>query len=79
MKNNKIHGSIVGGILGFIFVVTCTSPLSSDASEATGSGKYQISSCHNGSNTVFETIINTENGQVVARNWVGTGNFSTDF
>ena len=71
MKDNKIYGSILGGILGFIFVITCTSPLSSDASETTGSGKYQISTCAASSSfNIRETIINTETGEVVSRHAV---------
>ena len=74
-----MYGSIVGAILGFIFIVTCTSPLSSDTSEATGSGKYQISTTSVASTEysnsggyyyrhyLVETIIDTETGNVVSR------------
>jgi hypothetical protein len=71
MKDNKTIGAIFGAILGFVFVITCTSPLSSDASETAGSGKYQISTCAAGSSfDIRETIINTETGEVVSRHRV---------
>tara|TARA_Y100001970_G_C13739084_1_gene605284 strand:- start:7 stop:240 length:234 start_codon:yes stop_codon:yes gene_type:complete len=75
MKDNKIYGSIVGGVLGFIFVVTCTSPLSSDASDATGSGKYRISTCRSNSQYIYETIINTETGLVTSRTRVSVADY----
>lgn len=79
MKDNKTIGAIFGVILGFVFVITCTSPLSSNASETAGSGKYQISitnvaerdySTQGGwyySHFLIETIIDTETGNVVSR------------
>jgi hypothetical protein len=79
MKDNKTIGAIFGAILGFVFVITCTSPLSSNASETAGSGKYQISitnvakreySASTGfyyDHFLIETIIDTETGQVVSR------------
>jgi hypothetical protein len=71
MKDNKTIGTIFGVILGFVFVITCTSPLSSDVNETTGSGKYQISTCAAGSSfDIRETIINTETGEVVSRHKV---------
>ena len=85
MKNNKMYGSIVGAILGFLFVITCTSPLSSDTSETTGSGKYQISTTSVASTNyspsvgyyhyhyLVETIIDTETGNVVSRTKTSEG------
>ena len=70
MKNHKIYGSIVGAILGFVFVITCTSPLSSDSNEVTSGGKYQISTTSHtvgGFHYIFETIIDTETGNVISR------------
>ena len=33
MKNNKLSGLIIGGVLGFVFIITCTSPVESNTSE----------------------------------------------
>ena len=57
MKNHKIYGSIVGAILGFVFVITCTSPLSSDSNEVTSGGKYQIATT-TVTNYIYEERLN---------------------
>ena len=71
MKNHKILGSIVGAILGFLFVITCTSPLSSDSNKVTSGGKYQIATTtmysSSNANYIFETTIDTETGDVIRR------------
>jgi hypothetical protein len=74
MKNNKIMGSVFGAILGFIFVITCTSPVLSDTNEVTNDyGKYQISTTayttpvSGGEVCIFETTFNTETGDVISR------------
>lgn len=41
MKNNKLSGSIIGGILGFVFVITCTSPLVSEENESNDTNTTQ--------------------------------------
>ncbi len=71
MIDNKMYGSILGGFIGFILVITCTSPLSSDTAEVTSSGKYQISTCINSNGAyIIETISNTETGEIVSRHRV---------
>jgi len=75
MKNHKIYGSIVGAILGFVFVITCTSPLSSDSNEVTSGGKYQIATTTLG-NYIYEAIIDTETGNVISRSTKTTVDYS---
>ena len=74
MNNNKTLGSAFGVVLGFIFVITCNSPLSSDTNEVTNDyGKYQISTTAyttpvgDGEVCIFETVFNTETGEVISR------------
>ena len=82
MKNNKLSGLIIGGVLGFVFIITCTSPVESNTSEtsATSSnGKYQIAITNikgsASSEYLIETIINSETGEIVSRTIGGIGDY----
>ena len=80
MKNNKLIGLIIGGVLGFVFVITCTSPVESNTAVASNSGKYQISTnvvqIANNSNVrgYYEVILDTETGEVISRKYDWTNN-----
>jgi len=69
MKN--LNGIIYGAILGFIFVVACITPVNSEETEiASSMGKYQVSTStvtKNTSNYYYETILDTETGEVISR------------
>ena len=75
MKNNNVIGIIFGVIIGFLFVITCTTPLSSESKKTEGtssSGKYQIEThLIAGSSGYYytETIFDTENGEVISRKY----------
>ena len=74
MKNNKLSGSIIGGILGFVFVITCTSPLVSEENESNDinseNGRYAISTNVTINGNIFyyhEITTDTQTGEVVSR------------
>ena len=38
-------------------------------------GKYQLSTCHSSSRTIYETIIDTETGEIISRKLKTTINY----
>ena len=76
MKN--LNGIIFGAILGFIFLITWKSPLTSNFNKTTAGCKYQISTGMIGS-LYYEVIMGTETGQVIDRQRTSTGMDDTVF
>ena len=78
MKNNKLSGLIIGGVLGFVFVITCTSPVVSEENESANvNGRYAISTHvqKEGSTWYYHEITtDTQTGEVVSRKVDDGGN-----
>ena len=66
-----LSGLIIGGILGFVFVITCTAPVVSEENESANvNGRYAISThlTKDGNNWYYHEITtDTQTGEVVSR------------
>ncbi len=74
MNSNKLSGLFIGAILGFVFIITCTSPVVSEENESNDTinenGRYAISTHMVKESSLWyyhEVIIDTRTGEVISR------------
>ena len=81
MKNNKLSGLIIGGVLGFVFVITCTSPVVSEENESANvNGRYAVSThvirSDGNWSYYYEITTDTQTGEVISRKYQSGSNSS---